>query len=126
MQNLIDQLSKGWRAERSLSQMTLGKFIEELERLPKEKKIINITYPHSYRGYYSDLAFELDEGENTVKEVLTMVKCCLGETYTGYKGGDFYMDEHTPLWISEYGSTGVKIVKVINNDIVSLGTEEDD
>lgn len=37
MQGLIDELSKGWRAQRSLSQMTLGKFIEELENLPQDK-----------------------------------------------------------------------------------------
>lgn len=41
-------------------------------------------------------------------------------------GGDFYIDEHTPLWISEYGSTGVKIVEINDGDILTLSIKEDE
>jgi hypothetical protein len=126
MQNLINELSKGWRAERSLSQMTLGRFIEELEALPQNKEIENINEPHSYRGYYSDLSFEKGDGTQTVETLLNTCKECLGETYTGYKGGYFYMDTNTPLWIAEYGSCGVKIMEIIEGDVLSLSTQDDD
>ena len=126
MQKLFDELSKGWRAERSLSQMTLGKFIYELEKLPQDKQITNLCSPHSYRGYYSDLAFEEGEGTRTVADLLNQVNTeCLGQTFIGYKGGDFYMDIHTPLWIAEYGSCGDKIMKINEGDILTLLTEED-
>ena len=42
MQELINELSKGWRAERSLSQMTLGRFISELEKLPQDKDVCDL------------------------------------------------------------------------------------
>lgn len=115
MQDLIDMLSKGSRAERSLSQMTLGRLISELEKLPQDDKIEALGEPHSYRGYYSDLAFGKNSAETTVGELLVMLKTeCLGKTFTGYKGGEFFMDEHTPLWIARYGSTGLKMMGIEN------------
>lgn len=74
MQELINELSKGWRAERSLSQMTLGRFISELEKLPQEKEIENVCKPHSYRGYYSDLALEKGSGTITVASFVEQLK----------------------------------------------------
>lgn len=127
MQELIDELSKGWRAQRSLSQMTLGRFISELEELPQDKEIENICLPHSYRGYYSDLALKKESGTRTVGSLLEELKSkCLGQTFTGYKGGDFYMDENTPMWIAEYGSCGVKIMNIEEGEKLSLSTQDDD
>ena len=127
MQDLFNTLAKGWRAERALSQMTLGRFITELEGLPKDKQIENICEPHSYRGYYSDLSLEKHDGTRTVGSLLEELKTnCLGETFTGYKGGDFYMDEHTPIWIAEYGSTGFKLMGITDGDILPISTQEDD
>lgn len=127
MQKLIDELSKGWRAERSLSQMTLGKFISELEKLPQDKEIENLRSPHSYRGYYSDLALTLGSGTRTVGSLLEELRnMCLGKVFGGYKGGDFYMDENTPLWIAKYGETGVKIMSIQHGEPVQLITCEDD
>jgi len=127
MQNLINELAKGWRASRSLSQMTLYKFISLLETFPKDKQIENIGEPHSYRGYYSDLAFEKLEGTISVEDLLKILKNdCLSKTYTGYKGGDFFMDVNTPLWIAKYGCCGVKIIDIVDNDILTLSTAEDE
>ena len=110
MQNLVDELGKGWRAQRSLSQMTLGQLIALLKELPKEELIIGIGDEHSYRGYYSDLAFEIMSGTTTVEDLLSLCLSCLGKTFEGYKGGDFYMDEHTPLWIAGYGRCGKRFI----------------
>lgn len=126
MQDLIDTLSRGWRAERSLSQMTLGKLIAILSGLPKETKIDKICSPHSYRGYYSDLSFEKGEGDQTVGELLSILQSeCLGKEFTGYKGGEFFMDEHTPLWIANYGCTGDKIMELKEGEVLSFTTIED-
>lgn len=127
MQELIDSLSKGWRAQRSLSQMTLGKLINILQGLPQDKKIQNITDAHSYRGYYSDLSFSIKDGTQTVGELLDVLQIgCLNQVFTGYKGGDFTMDEHTPLWIAPYGMCGVKIMSITDGEVLSFVTEEDD
>jgi len=127
MQELFNKIFEELRAKRSLSQMTLGKFISELEKISQDKEIENVWSPHSYRGYYSDLAFEKGEGTRSVGSLLEQLKNeCLGQTFTGYKGGDFYMDEHTPLWIAHYGSSGVKIMNIEEGEIIHLSTQEDD
>ena len=101
MQDFIDALMAQSRVQRSQSQMTLGRFILELEQLPQDKEIENVCEPHSYRGHYSDLALEKGSGTRTVASLIEQLKNeCLGQTFTGYKGGDFYMGEDTPLWIS--------------------------
>ncbi len=120
MQKFFDDMSKGLRAQRSLSQMTIEKLIATLEKFPAEKEIENIIEPHSYRGYYSDLAFEREPGTRTVGSLLEEVKGCLNNTFTGYKGGDFFMDIHTPLWIASYGSTGEKIVGLVDDGSILL------
>jgi hypothetical protein len=58
LQAMIDGMSAGWQKERAESQMTLGKLIDKLDSLPPETKLEGFGEPHSYRGYYSDLAFE--------------------------------------------------------------------
>jgi len=126
MQKLIDDFLKKCQEERSSTQMTLGNFISGLENFPQDKEIENIDSPHSYRGYYSDLAFQKEEGTRTVGSLLTQLKTeCLGKVFQGYKGGDFFMSDETPMWIANYGSTGVKIVEIIEEDILLLSTAED-
>lgn len=127
MDKLLEELSKGWRAQRSLSQMTIGRLISELKKLPQDKKIENICNPHSYRGYYEDLAFNKESGTRTVLSLIEQLQNeCLGQIFSGYKGDDYYMDENTPIWISEYGSCGVKIVNIEEGNVISILTQEDD
>lgn len=61
--------------------------------------------PHSYRGYYFDLAFEPAENV-TVASMLTHAKSALGATFTGYKGGEYTMGEYTDCYIAGYGESG--------------------
>lgn len=56
-------------SERSETQMTLGGMISALEAMPDNTKVTGLDSPHSYRGYYSDLAFELKT------EKVTLVIC---------------------------------------------------
>lgn len=112
MQDWFDSLASKMQERRSSSQMTLGKLISELEKYPPDTQISSIYSPHSYRGYYCDLAFEPGEGTRSVCDLLDEAKDCLDQVFEGYKGGCFQMDKNTPVWISEYGKCGVKIVGI--------------
>lgn len=72
----------------------------------------------SYRGDYGNLALgfrELD-GRTKAMTVAELIEECEeadGQTYQGYKGGDFKMSGNTPVWVANYGdSTGTVIVGV--------------
>lgn len=86
--------------------ISLGALIEWLKDLPQDMVVRDGFHnPHSYRGYYEDLAFEPKENV-TVAEMLASAESALGETFKGYKGGDFKMTASTDCWLAEYGSCG--------------------
>ena len=64
--------------------------------------------PHSYRGFYDELAFEPAENV-TIGSMLECARAANGETYNGYKGGCYKMGEYTNVWLAERGSTGEPI-----------------
>lgn len=89
--------------------MPLRDLIAALERLDPDLVVpLGFAEPHSYRGYYDELAFEPRENV-TIGAMLADARRALGATYQGYKGGDFTMYEWTPCWLSEYGTTGEQI-----------------
>lgn len=93
--------------------MVLKELIEFLESRDSNLFVpVGFNHPHSYRGYYTDLAFEPREN-TTVGEMLGCAKEALGKTYSGYKGGDFKMGEYTDVWLSEYGRCGEGIGEVL-------------
>lgn len=112
MQMLVD----GWNAQeqkkRAATQMTLGELIGVLDAMPSEAKVANLQEAHSYRGYYSDLAFELNEGTRPAGDLLAECRAAMGKVFTGYKGGDYVMGALTPLWVASYGCCGQKLVAV--------------
>jgi len=61
--------------------------------------------PRSWRGSYSELAFEPAENV-TVASMLANAKKALGATFSGYKGGDYTMHEYTDCYIDRYGESG--------------------
>src|SRR6478672_109806 len=105
-------------------QLTLGEMILKMEAIV-EKETARLTakpseygevqvyydfgslYPKelmSWRGIYRELAMNYTglRGEpNTAlkaSEFLALLKGAIGTEYTGYKGGEFRMDKHTPVW----------------------------
>jgi hypothetical protein len=61
----------------------------------------------SYRGYYSELAIGFaspDEAEPNASTFLSMLKGAVGSTYTGWKGGDYKMDENTAIFVANRGN----------------------
>lgn len=123
LQAEMQRLSDQWRQERSETQMTLGKLISALKELPSETVIEGFGSPHSYRGYYSDLAFEKTKEPTTAGKALVMVQECMGEIFEGYKGGEYVMSRNTPVWIANYGSCGDKIMSLQPNGALELVEE---
>ena len=86
--------------------MTLREIIDRLEQEEDKDRIIPIgfTSPHSYRGYYKDLAVE-PAYDVTIRHMVEILKSCVGRIFEGYKGGEFTMENYSDVWIAEYGTT---------------------
>lgn len=79
--------------------MELGQLIAMLEKAPQDKPIKKgFGNPHSWRGVYSELAFEVVE-DTTVGEMLEAAISADGETYSGWKGGEYTMGLSTEVHI---------------------------
>ena len=130
MQKLINTMNEHGRTTRAGYHLTLGQAIDKLKAANAESVVLfdfggSPNEAMSYRGYYSDLAFDKKADPITVVEFLEMCREALGKTFTGYKGGDFTMSEDTPLWASEYGTTGYAIIGLKQTDkAVVLVTKE--
>lgn len=116
MEANLKAIMDGWSADmqrqRAKTQMTLGKLIAALEAMPGNAEVANLRRAHSYRGYYDDLAFERDAGTRPAVDLLTECRAAMGRLFCGYKGGDFLMGEWTPVWIAEYGCSGLKLMSL--------------
>jgi hypothetical protein len=89
--------------------MTLGELIEALEASDAAKVVARgFAKPHSYRGYYDELAFE-PAANVTVGDMLADARSALDATFEGYKGGLFTMQDFTDCWLAEYGCCGETI-----------------
>lgn len=101
--------------------MLLGELITQLAAADQTLVLpYGFHKPHSYRGYYTDLAFEPTTGI-TVADMLTAARSALGTTYQGYKGGDFQMGEHSDCWLAEYGHEGEGIGPVLIGLMLAAG-----
>jgi len=89
--------------------MILRDLISEL-RKPDPNTIIKIGFhnPHSYRGRYECLAFELTK-DISIGEMLKDANEALGVTYVGYKGGMFTTDEYTRVYLAFWGECGEEL-----------------
>ncbi|CAO0827074.1 hypothetical protein ACTFBT_01180 [Streptomyces microflavus] len=86
--------------------MVLENLIEMLEAADPDTVVKHgFTNPHSYRGYYHDLAFE-PASNVRVGDMLADARGALGETFEGWKGGDFEMGRYTDCWLSFEGQSG--------------------
>jgi hypothetical protein len=91
--------------------LPLGQLIDRLRREPDQSRRVKIGFgnPHSYRGYYEDVAFEIVR-DVTVGDMLAAAESALGNTYGGWKGDEFTMGWYTNTWlVSEWGDCGESI-----------------
>lgn len=126
LQLMFDGFSAARKAERAKTQMTLGAIIDRLKQFEPEAMIDGIAFPHSYRGYYSDLAFEKIEYQRTAIALLEDCRSVLGMTLQGYKGGDYDMSQSTPVWIASYGSCGTRIIEITDDGVIVTADEPQD
>lgn len=89
--------------------MTLIEFIKRLESMdPNELLPIGIRNPHSYRGYYNELAFEPTD-PIPVREAIKVAASASGMTFTAYKGGEYTMTNKTNCWLANWSELGEEI-----------------
>lgn len=108
--DLFEDLSVQWQRERAETQMTLGKLIETLEAMPAGAMVEGLHDPHSYRGYYEDLALARTGKLRLAVDLLDDCRAVMGKVLRGYKGGSFLMYAATPVWVASYGNCGEKLI----------------
>lgn len=106
--------------------MTLAEIITALEAEDPRKVLPQgFNSPHSYRGYYDELAFEPARNV-TVADMLKDARSALGNTYQGYKGGDYVMSDDTDCWLAHYGTAaGESIGPLLLRLMLAAGTVPD-
>lgn len=65
-------------------------------------------------GTYSPGASEVQiKADPTVSDLIAALDLAIGEDFEGYKGGQFYMDESSDIWVSEHGGCdGLRVTAV--------------
>jgi len=113
---------------KNIEQLTLGNLIGKIEAIePRDEyndpKSVQYDFGtaiptdlDSWRGIYAELAlgYKLtgyDDHANsmfqvTVESFLKELKSGIGQTYHGWKGGEFKMDVDTRLWVANRGNSG--------------------
>ena len=116
-------------------QLTLGELIQKLESIEPtydhgngpEQKDVDFDFASavptnfdSWRGDYSMLAlgFRLSGYDNQEEHFAAMkfdkflehCKETIGETFTGWKGGEYTMSADTDIWVSNPGNSGSTVI----------------
>lgn len=127
IQTYLNNVTKAKRKESlaNSDQLTLGELILKIEQIikkhkespekHKEEATVRFDFEYlfpteidSWRGSYDELAlnFISDGEELTVSAFLRILKEAIGKSFTGYKGGEYIMNEYTPVWAANYGNSG--------------------
>lgn len=145
MQAVVDARLAKQRADEfaKSEQLSLGELALKLEAIEDKTKPVVFDFGDavptgldSWRGIYAELSFHYAQAEpKSVAEIIEMLTSANGETFTGYKGGDFMMSRRTPIWVGNWGEasvpgykgseeyTTVGVVGVLDGEKVTLVTE---
>lgn len=92
-------------------QMTVGEILHRLRRIhPGGPTRWSLGLPHSYRGYYDQVAVTVHAHESTVSEAIDVIERCLA-TFAGWTSGEYTMREDTPVWVAAAGKTGFPLTE---------------
>lgn len=107
--------------------MKLGRLIEILEQVDDpDQPVLYDTGARpsrfmSWRGRYNELTlasvrYENDPVLDTVGKLLDAAKAAVGTEFFGYKGGEFVMNDDTPVWADDYGECDYRgILHLVSN-----------
>lgn len=112
--------------------MNLGQIIDLLRAMPQDDSVffdfgdMEPTTLDSYRGYYDHLAIGFEENCHLshpakVSGLLAGCEAAVGQTYQGWKGGDYCMDRATPVWVANRGkssSTAIVGIREVGYGVV--------
>ncbi len=115
-QKMLDNAIEAKRAEemKTSEQVMLGELVIMLATVSNDKLPVvfddGVWWPvdlDSWRGSYRELALSYTKEEEkwSVACVLKVLRAAVGETFEGYKGGDFLMGKNTPIWVATYGNS---------------------
>ena len=94
--------------QHELEQLDLGELIEILEQEQKKSPgrvvKLGIGEPHSWRGDYSELAFE-PKKDVTIDKIVSDAKAARNSEFCGYKGGYYKMTENTYVYLDYWGES---------------------
>ena len=134
MQKIFNAImdAETFRRSSEMGQITLGALIDALALAPPDAVVETekghaLGSPHSYRGYYDQIAFQVERGPVTAGALLEVAKSAIGQVFEGYKGGDYPAHRGRLLNVANYGTTGVPIVGIEARDgkiIVKTGERE--
>lgn len=116
--------------------MTLGELIDAFSTIEADHVMFDFggLYPDgfsSWRGIYEHLAMnwatpsEINNrraGKPFVSpsvraaQLLQDLQNQLGSSHEGYKGGTYYMDRETPVWVDRYGESSCTAITGIRHD----------
>jgi hypothetical protein len=95
--------------------MNLKEYIQELKKIEKKdgNKIFSagLGNPHSWRGKYEELAFEVVK-DISIKDMLEQAISCVDRKFCGYKGGVFKMDLDTKIHVASLGVNEDNLLKI--------------
>ncbi len=123
-------------------QLTLGEMILKLEPIIKNQEKgkknreptidVYFDFEHlfptgieSWRGIYAELALnfsvpsynDVAPQPMSVSDFSNMLNEAVGKTFEGYKGGEFTMSKHTPVWVANYGNSGnTAVIDIVDAD----------
>jgi len=88
--------------------MNISEVIDWLEdykqKYPDATTKFGWTKGGSYRGYYDEFSVEPSESEVDIDTMVNVLQNAIGQTFCGYKGGEFTMCEETNVYYAPYGT----------------------
>lgn len=84
--------------------LELGELINRLAKEPDKRVKLGFGNPHSWRGDYTELAFEPVEN-TTVGEMLDAARSALDRDFEGWKGGTYTMGDWTEVHLDYEGES---------------------
>ncbi len=99
--------------------MVLKQFKEYFEKFPNGTSFrFGISEPFSWRGVYSEVAFEILETPMSKEEILSNINAAYDGEFEGWKGGTYSYNKNTTIHFEkDYGSYtdgGYLITKFLN------------